>query len=217
MSTIFSKEANKAPLKIVIALFILGAAVTAGFTYYLTPKYARVGYQPIQPVPFDHSLHAGELGIDCRYCHSQVEKSGHSNVPSTNTCMNCHNQVKLLSEKLTVVRDSFTSGEAIPWVQVHKLPDYVYFNHSAHVNRGVSCYECHGQVNEMAVVRHEKPFSMAFCLECHRNPEEKLRPLDQVFNLNWHPESKEAQLKFGNEKKEEWKVNPPVTCSGCHR
>jgi hypothetical protein len=217
MSTIFPKEANKAPIQIVIALLIVGATVTAGFTYYLTPKYARVGYQPIQPVPFEHSLHAGELGIDCRYCHSQVEKSGHSNVPSTNTCMNCHNQVQILSEKLQPVRDSFASGEPIPWVQIHKMPDYVYFNHSVHVNRGISCFECHGQINEMDVVRHEKPLSMAFCLECHRNPEEKLRPLDQVFNLDWRPESKEAQLKDGNLMKEHWKVNPPTSCSGCHR
>ena len=198
MSTIFSKEANKAPVKIVIALLILGATITAGFTYYMTPKYARVGYQPIQPVSFQHSLHAGELGIDCRYCHSHVEKSGHSNVPATSTCMNCHNQVQVLSEKLQPVRDSFASGESIPWVQVHKLPDYVYFNHSVHVNRGISCFECHGQVNEMDEVRHEKSFSMAFCLECHRNPEEKLRPLDQITNLDWRPESKEAQLEFGN-------------------
>lgn len=217
MSTIFSKEANKAPLKIVISLLILGATITAGFTYYMTPKYARVGYQPIQPVSFQHSLHAGELGIDCRYCHSQVEKSGHSNVPATNTCMNCHNQVQVLSEKLQPVRDSYASGESIPWVQVHKLPDYVYFNHSVHVNRGISCFECHGQVNEMDEVRHEKSFSMAFCLECHRNPEEKLRPLDQITNLDWRPESKEAQLEFGNEMKEHWKVQPPVSCSGCHR
>ncbi|MDA0349196.1 MAG: cytochrome C [Verrucomicrobia bacterium] len=217
MSTIFSKEANKAPIRIVIALLLLGATVTAGFNYYLTPKYSRVGYQPIQPVAFEHSLHAGELGIDCRYCHSQVEKSGHSNVPSTSTCMNCHNQVLPLSEKLQPVRDSFASGEAIPWVKVHKAPDYVYFDHSVHVNRGISCYECHGQVNEMDEVRHEMSFSMAFCLECHRNPEERIRPLDKVFDLDWHPESKEQQLKDGNEMKEHWKVNPPTSCSGCHR
>ena len=176
MSTIFPKEANKAPLQVVIALLIVIGTITAGATYYLTPKYSRVGYQPVQPVPFEHSLHVGELGLDCRYCHNQVEKSGHSNVPATSTCMNCHNQVQVLSEKLEPVRDSFASGESIPWVQVHKVPDYVYFNHSVHVNRGISCFECHGQVNEMDEVRHEKSFSMGFCLECHRNPEEKLRP-----------------------------------------
>lgn len=217
MSTIFPKEANKAPLQVVIALLIIGGTITAGFTYYFTPKYTRVGYQPVQPVPFSHTLHAGELGLDCRYCHSQVEKSGHSNVPSTSTCMNCHNQVQVLSEKLQPVRDSFASGESIPWVQVHKVPDYVYFNHAVHVNRGISCFECHGQVNEMDEVRHEKSFSMAFCLECHRNPEEKLRPLSEITNLDWRPESREKQLEFGNEMKEHWKINPPTSCSGCHR
>jgi len=217
MSSIFPKKSNKAPLQIVIALLIIGGTITAGFTYYFTPKYSRVGYQPIQPVPFDHSVHAGELGIDCRYCHSQVEKTGHSNVPSTNTCMNCHNQVLPLSSKLQLVRDSFASEETIPWVKIHKLPDYVYFNHSVHVNRGISCYECHGQVNQMEEVHHAKSFSMAFCIECHRKPEEKMRPLDQITNLNWRPESMAAQLKFGNEMKEHWKVNPPISCSGCHR
>ena len=217
MSTIFPKEANKAPLQVVIALLIIGGTITAGFTYYFTPKYSRVGYQPVQPVPFSHTLHAGELGLDCRYCHSQVEKSGHSNVPSTSTCMNCHNQVQVLSEKLQPVRDSFASGEPIPWVQVHKVPDYVYFNHAVHVNRGISCFECHGQVNQMDEVRHEKSFSMAFCLECHRNPEEKLRPLAEITNLDWRPESREAQLDFGNEMIEHWKINPPTSCSGCHR
>ena len=217
MSTIFPKEANKAPLQVVIALLIIIGTITAGATYYLTPKYARVGYQPVQPVPFSHTLHAGELGLDCRYCHNHVEQSGHSNVPATSTCMNCHNQVQVLSEKLQPVRDSFASGEPIPWVQVHKVPDYVYFNHSVHVNRGISCFECHGQVNQMDEVRHEKSFSMAFCLECHRNPEEKLRPLDQITNLDWRPESEEAQLDFGNKMKEHWNINPPTSCSGCHR
>ncbi|MBC9889433.1 MAG: ammonia-forming cytochrome c nitrite reductase subunit c552 [Opitutae bacterium] len=217
MSTIFPKQANKVPAQVVIALLLMGGALTAGITYYFTPKYSRVGYQPTQPVPFEHSLHAGELGIDCRFCHNHVDKSGHSNVPSTNSCMICLNQIQLASDKLELVRASFATGEPIPWVQVHKLPDYVYFNHSVHVNRGISCYECHGQVNEMDVVHHVKPFSMAFCLDCHRNPEEKLRPPEEVFNLDWRPESEEAQLEFGREAKEAWRVNPPVGCAGCHR
>ncbi len=217
MSKIFPKQANKAPLLILTALALVGSVVLAGITYYATPKYTRVGYQPIQPVPFEHSLHAGELGIDCTYCHNQVEKSSHSNVPSTNTCMNCHNQVLPTSEKLQPVRDSFASGDPVPWVQVHKLPDYVYFNHSVHVNRGVSCFECHGQVNDMDIVSHEKSFSMAFCLDCHRNPEKVIRPLDQITNMDWRPTSEEAQLKFGEAKVAEWHINPPTSCSGCHR
>lgn len=217
MSTIFPKQANKAPALIITALILIVSAVTAGIAYYATPEYTRVGYQPIQPVAFEHSLHAGELGIDCTYCHNQVEKSGHSNIPSTNTCMNCHNQVLPTSEKLQPVRDSFASGDPIPWVQVHKLPDYVYFNHSVHVNRGVSCFECHGQVNEMDIVSHEKSLSMAFCLDCHRNPEKAIRPLDEITNLDWHPTSDADQLKFGKEAVDAWHINPPTSCSGCHR
>jgi len=217
MSQVFPKWTNKVPAQVVLALFLMGGALTAGITYYMTPSYSRVGYEPIQPVPFSHALHAGELGLDCRYCHNMVDKSGHSNVPSTNTCMNCHSMVLPDSELLQPVRDSFNTGEPVPWVQIHKLPDYVYFNHSAHVNRGISCFECHGQVNEMEVVRHEKPFSMSFCLECHNKPEEKLRPLDEVFNLDWRPQSQKAQLEFGNNAVEKWKVTPPISCSGCHR
>jgi len=115
------------------------------------------------------------------------------------------------------VVDSWASGEPIPWVRIHKTPDYVYFNHAVHVNRGISCVECHGQVNEMEVVYHAKSLSMAFCLECHREPEKYIRPADEVYNLNWKAESQEAQLEMGEELVAHWKVNPPESCSGCHR
>lgn len=151
------------------------------------PKYTRVGYQPTQPAAFDHSLHVNQLGMDCRYCHTGVEKSSHSNVPGTQTCMNCHTQIKSQSSKLSAVRDSWKTGNPVPWVRIHKAPDYVYFNHAVHVNRGVSCVACHGHVNHMEVVYHAKPHSMGWCLECHRAPENHLRPLDQVTNLDWEP------------------------------
>jgi len=115
------------------------------------------------------------------------------------------------------VRDSYASGEPIPWVRVHKTPDYVFFNHAVHVNRGISCVECHGQVNEMEVVSHAKSLSMAFCLECHRNPEDYIRPIDKVYDLAWQPESEEIQVEMGEELVQHWKVNPPESCSGCHR
>ena len=191
MANFFPRWTNTVPLKIVVALAFVGAGVSMGVAYYFTPKYTRVGYQPAQPVNFNHKLHVGQVGLDCRYCHSYVETTAHSNVPTNQTCYNCHGpgkgQIKLDSPELELVRTAPTTDMSIPWIQIHKTPDYVYFNHSAHVNRGVSCQNCHGQVNEMPVVYHDQPQSMGWCLECHRNTEDKLRPLDQITNLNYKP------------------------------
>jgi hypothetical protein len=217
MSNLFPKSVNKLPLQIIIYLCVLGSVVTLGATYYMTPKYTRVGYAPIQPVPYSHALHAGQLGLDCRYCHSNVEKSGFANLPTAQTCMNCHDQIKTTSPLLAVVRQSYQTGQPVPWVQIHEVPDFVYFNHAVHINRGVSCVECHGQINQMDVVAHAKPLSMGFCLDCHRNPEEHLRPRDEVTNLDWKAPSPAAQLEMGTKFKHDWKVNPPQSCSGCHR
>ena len=154
MSDIFPKWTNRLPLQIAVGTVLVGTAVTAGVWYYFTPKYTRVGYQPIQPVAFSHAIHADQLGLDCRYCHSAVEKSWYSNVPSASTCMNCHSQVLKDSPKLELVRESAATGKPIPWVHIHKTPDYVYFNHSVHVNRGVSCVHCHGQIGQRAQHGH---------------------------------------------------------------
>lgn len=217
MANLFSKSVNLIPLKVLIALAITGSAVIAGVTYYFTPKYTRVGYQPTQPVAFDHSLHVGQLGMDCRYCHNFVDESGHSNVPSTNTCMNCHSMVLADSPKLAPVRESWNTGEPIEWVRIHKTPDYVYFNHAIHVNRGISCVHCHGQINEMEVVHHAEPLSMGFCLECHKNPEKYIREPENVYDLTWEAESRQAQLQLGEQLVHDWNINPPISCSGCHR
>lgn len=217
MANIFPKSANAVPLKVIIALILIGGALIVGARYYLTPAYSRIGYQPVQPVAFDHSLHVGQLGIDCRYCHTYVDQSEHSNVPATSTCMNCHSQVRSDDPMLAMVRESYQTGEPIPWIKVHKTPDYVFFDHSVHVNRGISCVECHGQVNEMEVVYQAKSHSMGFCLECHRNPEKHVRPLDKVYDLTWKAESEEAQIKMGTKFVHDWKINPPQSCSGCHR
>ncbi len=216
MSDVFPKWTNKLPGRVIVGALLLGAGVTAGLTYYFTPKYTRVGYQPIQPVAFSHTIHAGQLGIDCRYCHNGVEKSWYSNVPSANTCMNCHNQVLKDDPKLALVRESAQSGKPIPWVQIHKTPDYVYFNHSVHVNRGVSCVHCHGAVNKMDEVYHAKPMSMTFCLDCHRNPGANLRPPEQVYNLDWVPPQNFAKTQ-GAKFVHDWKVNASQNCSACHR
>ena len=216
MSDIFPRWTNKLPAKVIAGAVIVGSTVTGAFWYYCTPKYTRVGYQPIQPVAFSHSIHADQLGLDCRYCHNGVEKSWYSNVPAASTCMNCHNQVLAQDPKLALVRESFNTGTPIPWVQVHKTPDYVYFNHSVHVNRGVSCFSCHGPVNKMDEVRHTQPLSMGFCLECHRNPENAIRPPEQVFNLNWQTNAA-AQQQLGKKFVHDWKVNSSQNCSACHR
>lgn len=217
MSKLFPKSANKLPLQIVIYLCVLGGLATAGATYYMTPKYTRVGYAPVQPVPYSHALHVGQLGLDCRYCHSNIEQSGYANVPTSQTCMNCHSQVKKDSPLLAVVRKSYETGEAVPWVQIHKTPDFVYFNHAVHVNRGVSCVECHGKVNEMEVVTHMQPLSMGFCIECHRNPEGRVREKGDIFNLDSRTIAEKAGLEAGKKFVHDWKIKPPQSCTGCHR
>ncbi|HYG36418.1 MAG TPA: cytochrome c3 family protein [Clostridia bacterium] len=217
MSAIFPKWTNRLPLMIIVGGLLVGGALVAGAWYYLTPKYSRVGYQPIQPVAFSHATHAGQLGMDCRYCHNGVEKSWYSNLPSSATCMNCHNQVLKDDPRLALVRESAQSGKPIPWVQIHRVPDFVYFNHSVHVNRGVSCVECHGPVDKMEEVYHHQPLSMSFCLDCHRHPETKLRPLDKITDLNWKPESPEKQREFGVKAVKQWHVESLQNCSACHR
>lgn len=219
MSKIFPKSANALPLQILIFLGVLGGVAAAGITYYATPAYLRVGYQPVQPVPFDHSLHAGQLGMDCRYCHASVEKSGTSSVPAAQTCMNCHSIIKTTSPLLEVVRQSYATGEPVPWVKIHQNPDYVYFNHSVHVSRGVSCVECHGKVNEMPVVHQDQPHSMSWCLDCHRNPAARIREPKDVFNLDSARLADQGPegLKKAQEYIHNWKVMPPQSCSGCHR
>ena len=216
MSDIFPKWTNKLPGLVIAGALLVGTSVTAGVWYYFTPKYTRVGYQPKQPVAFSHAIHADQLGMDCRYCHNGVEQSWYSNIPSAGTCMNCHNQVLKDDPKLALVRESAATGKAIPWVQIHKTPDYVYFNHSVHVNRGVSCVKCHGEINKMDEVRHAKPLSMAFCLECHRNPESQIRDPKDVYNLSLviNPE---VQEKMGKQFVHDWKVNSSQNCSACHR
>jgi hypothetical protein len=222
MSDIFPKWTNRLPIKVLFGAFLLGSATVVGTWYYATPKYSRVGYQPIQPVPFSHSIHADQLGLDCRYCHNGVEKSWYSNIPSASTCMNCHNQVLPNDPRLELVRESFQTGKSIPWVQVHKVPDYVFFNHSVHVNRGISCVECHGQINKMDEVSHAKPLSMTFCLDCHRHPEQKLRPPEKITDLNWkwsdNPKvAAELQKANGEKFKQDWKVESLQNCAACHR
>ena len=216
MAQLFPKWTNRLPLFLAAAVFAVLAGIVGFFWYYGSPKLTDVGYRPQQPVPYSHKLHAGDLGMDCRYCHTSVETSAHANVPPTKTCMNCHTMIKTDSEALQPVRDSYTSGESIEWVKVHKSPDYVYFNHSAHINVGVGCASCHGNVAQMELVEIKEPLNMGWCLECHREPDMHLRPLDQVTNMDWTPP--ENQLQLAAMIRHEKRIKPPIeNCSGCHR
>ena len=223
MSAIFPKWTNQLPVMIIIGALLMSGGVTAGVWYYLTPKYSRVGYQPVQPVAFSHAIHVDQLGFDCRYCHNGVEKSWYSNIPASATCMNCHSQVLKDDPRLALVRESAQPGNPpIPWVQIHRVPDFVYFNHSVHVNRGVSCVSCHGQINLMDEVYEVKPLSMTFCLDCHRHPAANLRPLDKITDLNWKwsddpATATEMQRINGRKFMDDWKVQSLQNCSACHR
>jgi hypothetical protein len=183
--------------------------------YGFSPKTLDGQYQPVQPVPYSHALHAGKLGLDCRYCHSTVENASHAAVPPTQTCMNCHTQIHKDSPKLEKVRESYATGMPIEWIKVHKLGDYAYFNHAAHVTRGVSCVECHGRVDQMEEVHRAQPLSMGWCLSCHRNAVDHVRPPEEVFNLSkptdtWTKDQRLELIK-------RYDLHPNDNCSTCHR
>ena len=217
MSTIFPKWVNRLPL---ILVFLGGSAAfgAVGFVwYYFSPEYTDVGYAPRQPVPYSHRLHAGQLGMDCRYCHTGVETSSFANIPPSQTCMNCHTAIKPESPLLQPVRDSFAANTPVEWVNVHLLPDYAHFPHDVHVAAGVGCASCHGRIDQMDVVRQVKPLSMAWCLECHRNPAQHIRPPDQVTNMKWEEtHSLQQRTELGQRLLTERNIQPPTNCSACH-
>ena len=222
MANFFPRWTNWIPIKVVVCLIVIACALSGATWYYATPKYTKIGYQPIQPVPFPHDIHVTQLGMDCRYCHDDVERSWYSNVPASGVCMNCHNQVLKDDARLALVRESAATGKPIPWVQVHRVPDYVYFNHSVHVNRGISCVECHGGINRMEEVFHAQPLSMTFCLDCHRDPASKVRPLDKITDLDWKwstdpAENARQQKAAGTKLVHDWMVESLQNCSACHR
>jgi len=203
------------PLVGVVFLGVLPAYLILLVWFGFSPKTTAVGYAPEQPVAYSHALHAGELGIDCRYCHNTVEVGARAAIPPTHTCMNCHGKIRTQSEKLLLVRQSAATGMPIPWVRVHDLPDYVYFDHSAHVRRGVGCVECHGRVDKMDVVRQVQPLSMGWCLDCHRRPEPHLRPAALVTKMDWVPGEEPEAL--GRRLRGMLRIDPSTDCSTCHR
>jgi hypothetical protein len=212
---VFPRWANKTRQLAGVALGVTPVYLTAFIWYGFSPKTTDVGYMPEQPVPYSHALHVGELGLDCRYCHNTVEQAAVAAIPPTQTCMNCHERVRTDSKKLLPVRASFENNEAVPWIKVHDLPDYAYFNHSAHVTRGVGCVSCHGRVDQMVEVYQHEPLSMSWCLDCHRNPEPNLRPPAEVTNMNWVAPG--DPVEYGKKLAEQNNIDPPTDCSTCHR
>lgn len=214
MPQIFSKKANLLP-----TLSLIGAGGGGVFAiifvwYFFSPEYTDVGYQPEQPVQYSHAFHVGQLGLNCQYCHSNVESADFANIPPTQTCMNCHSQVKTESAKLLAVRESWANDAPLEWVNVHMLPDFVHFSHAVHVKNGVGCETCHGRVDQMEVVQQVEPLSMGWCLECHRQPELYLRPNSEITTMGLvQPENfveRNAQRVVDEQ------ILPPTNCSACH-
>ncbi len=211
----FPEWTNRLRPALAVGLLALPVYLIVLIGYGTSAKTTAVGYSPDQPVDYSHALHAGRLGIHCRYCHTSVDTAARASLPPTQTCMNCHQKIRAESAKLIPVRESFATGLPVRWIRVHDLPDYVYFNHSAHVSRGVGCVSCHGRIDKMEKVYQEKPLTMGWCLDCHRNPEPNLRPIHQVTNLDWIPSEDPAAM--GRRLREEYNINPSTDCWTCHR
>jgi hypothetical protein len=195
---------------------------TTLFAFGASPKTMAVGYAPEQPVRYSHALHAGKLGMDCRYCHNTVEKTAFASLPATQTCMNCHTKIWNTSLFIKPIKESWETGKPIEWVKIHNLANYVYFNHSAHVNHGVGCVECHGRIDRMDVVFQASPLSMGWCLDCHRAPESRLRPRDvRITDMEWkHPSDPQESAALGAKLRQEYQLHDVTymtSCSTCHR
>ena len=217
MPQYFPKNANA-----FMKWLVLGGGVFVVLLMIVLAFYARttanaVGVPVAQPVAFAHNLHAGQLGLDCRYCHTSVETEASAGIPPTETCMTCHSQIRVGAPALQAVQASWDARRPIEWNRVHNMPDFVYFNHSAHVNNGVGCSTCHGAVDEMGGIWKSEPMTMGWCLECHRAPEKFLRPRSEVFNMAYVPPG--DQLELGSELVEAYHVNTDKLpqCSTCHR
>jgi hypothetical protein len=199
-------------------VFILAALGGALYTVALSPYYTDVNVAREQPVPFSHKHHVGELGIDCRYCHTSVEKSSFAGIPPTQTCMSCHSKIWTNAAMLEPVRASYREDKSIAWTRVNALPDFVYFDHSIHVAKGVGCTTCHGPIAEMPLTWRANTLYMSWCLDCHRAPEKYVRPKSEVFNPDYQLPT--DQLELGKRLVTEYKiqnVRALTSCSTCHR
>ncbi len=219
MAQVFHRAANNvAKISIIVAIVLAGVA---GFVYtqiirssYLTGRYV----EKQQPVQFSHKHHVGDDGIDCRYCHTAVETSSSAGIPPTQTCMNCHTEIWSDSPYLEPVRASFRENKPIEWERVHDLPEYAYFNHSIHIAKGVGCSTCHGQIDNMPAVYQENTLQMEWCLQCHRAPENYIRPKSEIYNMQWQDRDLSAEERL--QLKSDYKIRSQemlTSCSTCHR
>jgi hypothetical protein len=222
MAQIFNRSANTIAKATIVGAVLLGGLIFYGITVFARSSYLTgVALDRAQPVQFSHKHHTGDDGIDCRYCHTAVETSSSAGMPPTQTCMNCHQQIWSDSPYLEIVRASYRDNKPIQWERVHDLPDYVYFNHSIHVAKGVGCTSCHGQIDEMPAVHQVNTLQMEWCLSCHREPEKYLRPRAEIYNHNYPGANLTAEsLEKGRQLKAEYKVRGEemlTACSTCHR
>jgi Cytochrome c7 and related cytochrome c len=219
MAQIFHRSTNFiSRFSVFSSLFLGGLALTGILGAARSPYLTNQNQTRQQPVQFSHKHHVGDDGIDCRYCHTGVENSATAGIPPTKTCMNCHSVLFNNVGYLEPVRESYRTDKSIDWVRVHRLADFVYFNHSIHISKGVGCSSCHGQINQMPLVFQASSLQMEWCLDCHRNPERVLRPHDQVFNMDWKAPADQAEI--GKKLAAEYKIRSAVeltNCSTCHR
>jgi hypothetical protein len=216
MSALFRPRSNTIS-RVSLGLVGLGVVglLLALWGYWRTPFGMRQQDPVTQPVQFDHRHHVTDDAIDCRYCHFSVDRAPSAGIPSTELCLNCHSQIWNKSPLLDVVRASYFTGKPIKWVRVHQLPDFVYFNHAIHVNKGIGCVTCHGRVDQMAAIEQVAPLTMSWCLDCHRNPAPHLRPQGEITNLTWVPDKDPVLL--GQELMKKYQIQARTSCSTCHR
>ena len=216
MAQIFPRSANAlARVTLFGAVFLLTAISWAFGTIYRAPWTTWVGVAREQPVPFSHKHHAGGEGFDCRYCHTSVEDSAFAGLPPTRTCMNCHSIIWSDSQVLEPVRESFRTGRSLEWTRVHDLADFVYFDHSIHLRKGIGCSTCHGRVDRMPLTARAATLHMSWCIECHRQPERFVRPRSEVFRMDYQPPA--DQLTLGRMLVAEYGIRKLTDCSTCHR
>ncbi len=202
---------------IVIVLLAFSALTWAAIAIYDSGYTTDVNSPKVQPIPFSHEHHVGGLGISCEYCHTSVEQSSFAGIPPTHTCMTCHSQIWKESPMLEPVRESYRTGTPLEWIRVNDLPDFVYFNHSIHISKGIGCVTCHGHVDQMPLTWKQHTLFMSWCLDCHRAPEKYIRPREEVLNLDWAPPG--DQLTLGRRLVKEYNVQTSriTDCSTCHR
>ena len=219
MPQIFSRSADTWVRAIALGVLLLAATTLAVAMAYARSQYHdETARTPLQPVPFSHKHHVGQLGLDCRYCHSTVETSANAGFPATHVCMTCHSQIWTNAAMLAPVRRSLAENRSLDWHRVALVPDYVYFRHDIHIAKGVGCVECHGRIDQMPLTYRAKAFEMKFCLECHRNPAPRLRPREAVFDMGWTAPPDHAAL--GRRLMREYRIKSPAEithCGICHR